>query len=71
MYEQAKQIGGSAVVISVVVVSLSIVFGIQVEFGMYGPFDPVLESLKIVLFAALAIMGAVSLLIAYDRLTGF
>ena len=71
MYKQAKQIGGSVVVISVVVVSLSMLFDIQVEFGTYGLFDTVLESLKMVPFAAFAITGAVSLLFVYDRLTGF
>lgn len=71
MIEYAKQIGGSAVTTFLVVVVLSAVFDYRTQFGISGPFDPVLESLKTIPTAVFGIAGVVSLLMVYERLTGF
>jgi len=71
MYNQAKQIGGSAVITLTIIAALSLVYDIQAQFGMYGPFDPVFELLSTVPLTAFGLLGIASLLAVYKRVTGF
>jgi len=71
MNEQIKMTGASAIIIYLVLAILTEIFEMQVRFEMYGPFDPILELIKSVPLTAFAIIGIVSLLVVYDRVTGF
>lgn len=71
MYNQAKQVGESAVITLTVIAALSMVYDIQAQFGMYGPFDPVLELLSTVPLTAFGLLGIASLLAVYEHVTGF